>query len=88
MTIRETFMQRCIMGLAMTVTAFPDGLMAPFMTVHTLQFTVFAGISLLGASLLSMTAAAQFGGHFFRQLRRHRRMVFMTFETVIILHAL
>jgi len=72
----------------MAGTAFLNNFMPPFVTVHALQFTVFARINLLAAVLLFMTAAAERRGYVLYQSGRSRSVVLMTFEAIFRLHSI
>ena len=76
------------MGFTMAGSAFLYNLMPILVTVHALQFAMFARINLLTAVLIFMTAAAECRGDILCQFRRKRSMVLMTLEAVAILHGI
>ncbi len=81
-------MHRYIMGFTMAGPALLNNHMPLLVTVHALQFAMFARIKLLETVLLFVTAAAECRRDILCQFGRNRGMLLMTLETVAVLHGI
>lgn len=81
-------MHRYIMGFTMAGPALLNNHMPILVTVHALQFAMFAHIKLLETVLFFMTAAAECRGDILCQFGWKRGMGLMTLETVVVLHGI